>query len=295
MEWLSKITNPLAERAKSPLYGAFFISWLIWNWKIVITILLPNQTGRGDKGLVQFISENYVNICDGLVCPIIVAAIYIFALPRLDLFIIGFTEEERRKRNDKKLAIAKKHTVDGDLYYNLKLEVEKEKKKIVQADSKTKNLATKINDQNLQIADLNTRIAQANASYDRIKIHLDNLNSRKDISKTFQGRWQLVFEDTVAATHIKGEEEIEINGTQYYVVNNTVVTHKFDLILLDYDIERKWFTFVKFNLTKGGQHLINELKIIDNDWLEGKENRTTLVTYKRRNPIKSKNEVESDF
>ena len=60
MEWLNKITNPLAERVKSPLYGSFIISWLIWNWRVALTVLFPNQSKFGKLTLVEYVATNYM-------------------------------------------------------------------------------------------------------------------------------------------------------------------------------------------------------------------------------------------
>lgn len=296
MEWLNKLTNPLAERARSPFFGTFIISWLIWNWRIVITVLMPNQTNRGKIGLIQYISENYLNTYDCFVIPLIVSLVYIFLLPLIDLGLMEYTEVQKRKKVDKKLKIGRKHKVSGDIYYDLKLQFEKEKKKIIEADSRTKKLKAQISERDTRISELNTQVLESKNSYDRVRGHFDNLNNRHDISKVFQGRWHLTWEQTAGPILDKGEEEIDIHGTQYSIIKNTVAEHRFDIALIDFDIERKRFTFVKFNVvpgnTSGSVHCVDELRIVDNDWFEGKENRTINVTYRRRDPDKQKNDSD---
>ena len=39
----SSIEKILYERAVSPLYGAFFVSWLIWNWQILYLTLFISE------------------------------------------------------------------------------------------------------------------------------------------------------------------------------------------------------------------------------------------------------------
>ena len=59
-------SNPLSERVKSPFYGSFIISWFIWNWRIVLTILLFSKKDYGNLNVVQYIATHYLNICDCL-------------------------------------------------------------------------------------------------------------------------------------------------------------------------------------------------------------------------------------
>jgi hypothetical protein len=102
MEWLNKFTNPLAERTKSPLYGAFLFSWLIWNWRIVLTVLIPSQIKFEGLSLTAYISTHFLNIWDALIIPLGYALFYIFILPWIDFKLIRFTEEEKRKKIDEK-------------------------------------------------------------------------------------------------------------------------------------------------------------------------------------------------
>jgi hypothetical protein len=293
MEWLNKFTNPLTERAKSPLYGAFLFSWLIWNWRIVLTVLMPSQVKFEGLSLTAYISTHFLNIYDGLIIPLIYSMFYIFILPWLDLELIKFTEEEKRKKIDEKIKIGRKHSVDGNLFFDLKLKFEEERQRINKADTKNKELSGEILKGENKIAELtgsnNNLDAKLNLSLQDLqqtkKISnelLDRINlfeKRKNLQSRFEGRWTFEYFDK-ENTIIQGKEEIEIINNQFFIIKgpeNRVLA--FEIMVPDYDVEQKYFTFVKYNLKTPGNNSVNFLNIIGKNRFEGFENKTIAVTY----------------
>ncbi len=62
-----KKENPIDERAKSPFFGAYIISWCIINWEIILTIFFSNSDERGGISIVDFIENNYLSICNSII------------------------------------------------------------------------------------------------------------------------------------------------------------------------------------------------------------------------------------
>jgi hypothetical protein len=293
MEWLNKFTNPLAERAKSPLYGAFLFSWLIWNWRIVLTVLMPSQVKFEGLGLTTYISTHFLNICDSIIIPLAYAIFYIFALPWIDLLLIMYTEEQKRKKIDEKIKIGRKHSVLGDLYYDLKIAFEEEKQRIDKADITNKILKGDLLKQENKVGELEGKIGEhisknnvlqneINEVKDKNHIYQMKVNqfeNRKNLKNRFEGRWHLKYKDT-ENPNFQGSEEIEITGNNYWIINGpNDKQHAFEIMVPDYDVEQKYFTFVKYNLKVPGSHTVNFLNIISNNRLEGFENKTIAVTY----------------
>ncbi len=94
---LNSIRAVLYERASNPLYGSFVASWLVWNYKLVLTLFssLPLQTK------FSTIDHLYASQCEGwlylLVFPVGTSLLYIFALPHIARPVYKYHRDEHRK------------------------------------------------------------------------------------------------------------------------------------------------------------------------------------------------------
>ena len=64
------ISATLYERTISPLFGSFFFSWVVWNWKIIIVLFFTNSSEL-EVTKFEFIDQNLLNIWAGLIYPIL--------------------------------------------------------------------------------------------------------------------------------------------------------------------------------------------------------------------------------
>jgi len=80
-EFRKSVNSILYERLTSPLFGTFFLTWILWNWKIVyLTIFISEK--QIDQNKIDFIVTNY---CDGtnllwypLISTIVLVTVYPF-------------------------------------------------------------------------------------------------------------------------------------------------------------------------------------------------------------------------
>lgn len=93
-EILGSIKAYLYDRSSSPLFGAFVISWSLWNYKVIATLLasdaLPTKFAEIDRilGSIDFAigSSNYwvsAKLFDGFIMPALATVFYIYAYPYL--------------------------------------------------------------------------------------------------------------------------------------------------------------------------------------------------------------------
>ena len=81
-ELTKSINSILYERVTSPLYGALFFSWSLWNWKIVyLTIFVSAESIEGTK--IDYISNNYNDIHFLLTYPVISTLLLLTIVPFL--------------------------------------------------------------------------------------------------------------------------------------------------------------------------------------------------------------------
>lgn len=287
MSWFSK-SNPLAERAKSPFYGSFIISWLIWNWRIVLTVFLLKKEDLGALNVVDYIEEKYLKINDYLWIPLIFTAFFILILPWVDYLIIWYTEFNKRKKVEKTLEVGKKTIVSAEQYSALRQKYEEERNKII-------NIEKELNDAKAAVEDISSTVGAQKARIDdlagekqkaeenRIYVteKLVKLENRRDLTKFFTGRWTRRFNDTPNNTDGEKEEEIEIRNNEYLSRKGMNMETVFELKLIDFDQDSKQFNFVKYK--EKAPPIIVELRIINEDTLEGFEsgNGRAQVIYKR--------------
>ena len=64
------ISATLYERTTSPLFGAFFFSWVVWNWKIIIALFFTTSKELKVTKF-EYIDSNLLNLFEGLIYPAI--------------------------------------------------------------------------------------------------------------------------------------------------------------------------------------------------------------------------------
>jgi hypothetical protein len=306
MESIKNLFTPISERVKSPLYSTLIISWLVSNWKILFVIIFFNKENL-KPDIISYLDKEYLsfNNCSDyfrlIFTPLLLSTFYIFGLPLLDLSVFSYLEKIKRRKIEKRIEIGKLYPVDGNLFYELKNDFQKEKEKVIEFEKERNGLKTQLEQFALQNKSLleNNKNFAAQSSIDQSL--LEKLRNRKNISKIFEGRWKLTYEHRTNKK-LRGDEEFVVGTDSVYsIIRGSEKEGKFVIMLPDFDIEMKMFTFVKYlnpdnpkrnqnmalkdmgedPISSTEQHAITELKIIDNDCFEGYENKDTFVRYKK--------------
>jgi hypothetical protein len=288
-DFLKRITDPFAERAKSPFYSAFIVSWIICNWNIIIALLYFDRKDLASRNLVNYISQEYLNVVNGVILPLIFALAYIFLMPVIDLHILKYSEKKKREKIDEKIKIGRGHLIDGNTHYDLKLKFEEEKAKIINLDTELNKLKGDLALSQNEVAALSIQTSNLERESSEKGKTITEFESRRVLTGRFEGRWTKTYGS--GGLYV---EEVSIRNNEYYVIENTVEVKKYKLKLIDFDIRRRVFNFVKYDSDGGTNHFVNELEIISNDLFEGTEN-TAPVTYQRRKFEESGNKKQESF
>ncbi|HSH87464.1 MAG TPA: hypothetical protein VK954_07505 [Methyloradius sp.] len=88
-EYYKSARDLILERFSSPLFFSFIISWLITNYRIVITVL-SDQTAEFNVDYKFWLVQQYLNIWDGFAYPLVAALAYVFLYPHIDLKITEY-------------------------------------------------------------------------------------------------------------------------------------------------------------------------------------------------------------
>lgn len=96
-ELLQSIFKTAEERIKNPFIGAFFSSWIIFNWKPVFLMIFSS---KNIEEKITFIDENFTSTSNLLIFPLITAVFYVLILPYLSLLFDILLKYSLLKRND---------------------------------------------------------------------------------------------------------------------------------------------------------------------------------------------------
>jgi len=125
------------ERIKSPLISSFSISWMIFNWRVIVFILL----GKYDANELIIKIESYLNFYSSMLLPLITSVFYTLLYPLINYKVFNFlnileTEVELKRAENsikvltKKLSIASSQSKlnDYSLDFDKKMQIKESEK-----------------------------------------------------------------------------------------------------------------------------------------------------------------------
>lgn len=95
-ELLNTIFATSKERVSNPIIGTFIISWIAFNWKPIIFIIISDQK---IEEKIAYIDLNFSNIGNILVFPLLAVILYVLVVPYINLLFEYLLEFSRIKRN----------------------------------------------------------------------------------------------------------------------------------------------------------------------------------------------------
>lgn len=144
-ELKKSISASLYERTTSPLFGTLFVSWSVWNWKIIyLTFFISDKEIIG-KTKIEYILENYYDNWTLYWYPLISTLILITIIPLASngaywLSLI-YLDWKKRKKNE----VEKKQLLSLEQSINLREQIANQELKF----------AKLVEDKNLEIKQLN--------------------------------------------------------------------------------------------------------------------------------------------
>lgn len=135
------LENNITDKLTSPFWGAFVISWLIWNWKIwYVTVFIDSDLLLQEKGLLKMdyiyslyksdiIFDLFISFLRLIILPFLSAWFFIFIFP---LITHRFYEKSLESDNENKIA---KNRKDEEYFKTVGKKLEAEKEVIMQEAS----------------------------------------------------------------------------------------------------------------------------------------------------------------
>lgn len=116
------ISATLYERTTSPLFGTFFFSWSVWNWKILIALFFTTSAELKTTKF-EYIDTNLLNLLDGLVYPVISTILILTIYSWLSEHAYRLWLFFDKRKNDYKNEIEKQKLLTIEQSMKLRLEI----------------------------------------------------------------------------------------------------------------------------------------------------------------------------
>lgn len=105
-ELTKSVKASLYERAISPLFGTFVISWAVWNYKFIFVLISSMPVDEKLDYIDTFIYfDIWSCILIGFIYPLITALLFIFIYPYPALYVYKYWQEKQKKLKEAKQSI----------------------------------------------------------------------------------------------------------------------------------------------------------------------------------------------
>lgn len=253
MEWLKNLFTPINERVRSPFYGSFIISWLIFNWRVVYLLFSKDDYFKGIHKL-DYIG-NFLDLSiwhnwgATVIFPLILALIYLFVIPVVDLALFGYLETNRQQKLQKKYTITKAYTVLGERHIELLLSFNTQKDRLAKLNDELFEKQEDFNKREIREKELERSLSVAEYEKNELKQKIILITDNR-LNQIFNGKWVCKWRQTGKATQWEREEFTMDSNNKYMVDNgNGTADAHHEILQLTKNADINNIGFIKMGLT----------------------------------------------
>lgn len=198
MEWLKNLVTPISERVRSPFYGTFIISWLIWNWQLVFAFLSGETNVKG-LHIIDFVFtrvnlSTFFGWLNAVICPLIMTIVYLFVISRIEVRVFEFLEKIKQEKLNKKYMVGRKYTVSGERHVDLLLSYNSQKDSLAKLESSLIEREEEIIKQEKLTNQIKSELNAKDKKYGDMMDRITSVENMLD--KMEHDKFQVVFNDT---------------------------------------------------------------------------------------------------
>lgn len=261
-EFGTSLKAALYERSKSPFYGAFIISWCIWNWRLLYYLITCDSNLSFDRRIC-YISSNYVDIYHNLWHPLWSAAVVFVGGNVLTIIfrIIQIQLANFRKENVEKLEMLSKDEVaeakKGLIDYENRISTSS-----VDLKRRSEGLEEQIKERNERVTELETAVRSRNEEVRILQEQLETakLGGGEDI-------------DLTSGLILEGTKEIDENEENFDTAESSVLQEEEGTVLVwAYVSEEilksdgKRYSYVLAHASNGGANISKTPLLYSDAW-----------------------------
>lgn len=160
---IKSIKAHLYDKATSPLFGTFAVSWGIWNYKFVLVLFSSMSVDKKIDYISTLLFPHlHSYLLQGALYPLLTAVFFIFAYPFPAKFVYSFTRKQQKELREIKqkiedetpLTIEESRKIRREIV-NLELEFERELERKDSEIQKLKDIVDNYNNKSISKADDN--------------------------------------------------------------------------------------------------------------------------------------------
>lgn len=167
------ISHILYERTTSPFYGTLFLSWIIWNWKILYVTLFVSED-KISSNKIDYIVANYSDIHHLVTYPLISTVVLLTLTPFLVNGSYWISLSFANWRLNQKNLIEKKQLLTVEQSIELREQILKQEERFLKL----------VEDKNLEIEQLKEIISEYDSS--KVETIEDNNDELKELASRFK-------------------------------------------------------------------------------------------------------------
>lgn len=256
MEYLKNIITPFSERVKSPLYGAFVVSWMLWNWTILFALFSGEKIIKGQCRIDYISGRISLNELKGwenaILWPLAMAGFYLLVIPWIDVFVFEYLEKRRRQKLEKKYTILRAFTVSGSRHAEVLVEYNSLKEELAKTETNLRDKEALLSERELSISKQEKDNQAIRQERDKIQSRL--LNVERNYERALKGlaidvfasRWVVFWREKGTGVSMKREEFIVDSSNKYFFINERgEQVQKHDIFGFMYDNEKGKVQFIK--------------------------------------------------
>jgi hypothetical protein len=293
MEKLSEIWQHIRDRLSNPFIFSFLVSWLVFNWKVIIGLFWYDAhliEQEGYTSYFDFIDKN-VYRSNSLENPLVFALGYTVGLPILKQAIDLFQTFVDVTGTQIKMKLTGEALVPGSVVVRQQEEFRKKTAELVSAINDQKGMELALKEERASSLESERK----NNELNRMLSETDSfINALEDVS-FMDGEWEVSYPKVGSGF----KRYFQINGGQ---VSENVGESRHVLYTLQHfyqNIRTKRIHFVKYlddSSDSGKKTLVNDLKHVSDDRLEGMErgdssNPDTPIFYSRLQRYRINNKI----
>lgn len=131
-DFMKSVRLVLSERIANPLSGAFILSWLVWNWRLLYFFFSADANTSFDTR-VSLVSFRYISWEYNLIYPLLSAAFLVVVYPLLTTEATRIWLRYKKRLTDIKNKIEETQLLSVEQSRDLRLEIRKEQERTKKA------------------------------------------------------------------------------------------------------------------------------------------------------------------
>lgn len=122
MDKVSDFLKDLKDRASSPFFSSFLLSWLIFNWRILLVLFFYSQNDLRNQGYSSYINfiEKNTTVTSNVISPTIAAFLYTFIYPIFRNVVITFNSWVKSWGSRWSISVGKGAKISVEKYIRLR-------------------------------------------------------------------------------------------------------------------------------------------------------------------------------